>query len=110
MKKNNLITPVILASIFFAGVAVAGTPNLHRKQHKQQVRIIQGVKSGELTRRETKTLAKGQWQLQRMKQRAKADGIVTPRERLKLQIKAKTESAKIFRNKHDVQKRPRARR
>jgi len=104
--KHLLATTALL---MFAGPAFAGTPVLNERQANQKSRIVQGVKSGELTAKETRRLVKGQVQLQKMENRAKKDGVVTKKERVRLQHKANKESAKIVRNKHDKQKRPKAR-
>lgn len=108
---KNLIKAAIGASVLFAfcGQALAGTPVLNDRQANQKARIVQGAKSGELTKKETARMVRGQAQLQRMENRAKADGVVTKKEKAKLHHKANKESAKIYRNKHDGQKRPKAR-
>ncbi|MCW8877254.1 MAG: hypothetical protein OQK51_09350 [Kangiellaceae bacterium] len=101
LKKTAIITLMSL----FSGQLLAGTPVLNERQDNQETRIKQGVKSGELTKKETRKLVKGQAKLQKMENRAKADGIVTKKERAKLQHKANKESAKIYKNKHDRQNR-----
>jgi uncharacterized membrane protein YebE (DUF533 family) len=106
MKKLTLISTLALALMSTQSFANDNTPVLDKRQVNQKVRIAQGVKSGELTAKETARLIKGQKQLQRMENRAKADGVVTAKERAKLQHKANKESKKIFHNKHDQQKRP----
>ena len=109
--KNLMKTAIVATVIFsFNSQVLAGTPVLNERQANQKARIAQGVKSGELTKKETARAVQGQIQLQRMENRAKADGKVTKKERARLQHKANKESAKIYRNKHDVQKRPKARR
>lgn len=101
MLKTLAVTGITI----FTASTLAGTPNIDKRENHQKKRIAQGVKSGELTARETKRLAKGQKQLHRMEKRAKADGVVTKIERARLQHKANKESAKIYRNKHDRQDR-----
>lgn len=91
------------ALLVIAAPVYAGTPVLDRREHHQVQRIKQGVRSGELTRRETAQLVKGQYQLRRMEARVKSDGEITPRERARLQHKANVESRKIYRQKHDNQ-------
>lgn len=108
MKKLIILTSLVLALGGTQSFASDNTPVLDKRQVNQKVRIKQGVKSGELTARETVRLVKGQKQLHRMESRAKADGVVTKKERVRLQHKANKESRKIFRNKHDGQKRPKA--
>ncbi len=108
MKKLVVLTSLFLALGAAQSFASDNTPVLDNRQVNQKARIKQGVKSGELTAKETVRLVKGQKQLHRMENRAKADGIVTNKERARLQHKANKESRKIFRNKHDGQKRPKA--
>ncbi|MBV1907928.1 MAG: hypothetical protein KUG78_01320 [Kangiellaceae bacterium] len=88
-----------------AGQLLAATPVLDDRQQDQTQRIINGVKSGELTKLETRRMVKGQRQLNKMERKAKSDGVVTKKERAKLQRKVHKESAKIARNKHDKKKR-----
>lgn len=107
-KKASKKALTILCIGLFSGQLFAGTPVLDERQQNQKQRIKQGVNSGELTKKETKRLVKGQAQLQRMENRAKSDGVVTKKERAKLQHKANKESAKIAKNKHDRQKRKKA--
>ncbi len=106
---KSISTMITVTGLLFIGQAIAGTPILNERQHNQKHRIIQGVKSGELTKKETRRALKGQAQLQRMEYRAKSDGVVTRKERGRLHYKANKESARIAKNKHDKQKRPRAR-
>ncbi|TQV74021.1 hypothetical protein FLL45_14270 [Aliikangiella marina] len=109
MKYLFKITIAATLMFTFNGQILAETPVLNERQANQKARIAQGIKSGELTKKETARMVRGQAQLQRMENRAKADGVVTKKEKARLQHKANKESAKIYRNKHDVQKRPKAR-
>ncbi|TAK54560.1 MAG: hypothetical protein EPO25_06800 [Gammaproteobacteria bacterium] len=96
---------VAAALLVIAGPVCAGTPGLDQRQHNQAQRIRQGVHSGELTRHEAGQLVHGQVQLRRIEARAKADGIVTARERIRLQHRADVQSRQIYRQKHDGQQR-----
>ncbi|PKL82679.1 MAG: hypothetical protein CVV24_08905 [Ignavibacteriae bacterium HGW-Ignavibacteriae-3] len=60
------------------------TPRVTERQEIQKEKIEQGVKSGELTRHETKQLVKQQVNIQINKRASKSDGVVTKRERAKL--------------------------
>ena len=97
---------LILATSFTGIIAtsIAATPALNERQNQQKTRIAQGVASGELTVKEAKKLKQGQVQLQKMENRAKKDGVVSKKERARLQAKADKESAKIYQQKHDQQK------
>jgi hypothetical protein len=105
MKKSTLLAGIGLALVMVAGSASAGTPRLDRREQHQGARIYNGVKSGELTRRETRHLAAGQVHLRRAEARAKSDGVVTARERVHLQHEANQQSRRIYRQKHDNQDR-----
>jgi len=89
--------------------AMAGTPGLDARQQNQRERIADGVRSGELTRPETRRLVRGELRLHRHERIAKSDGVVTPAERVRLQHNAKRMSKRIYVQKHDAQSRPRAR-
>jgi hypothetical protein len=91
---------------FMAATAVAGTPVLNARQHNERARIAQGVRSGELTRPETRRLVAGQRHLQRLENRAKADGDLTRAERARLARAASVQSRRIYAQKHDGQTRP----
>jgi hypothetical protein len=75
------------------------------RQVKQQVRIEQGVKSGELTRAETARLEREQRRIQIEKRIAKSDGTVTPAEKKFLKREQNRASRDIRRQKNDVQER-----
>ena len=85
--------------------ALAGTPVLDARERNQRERIAQGVRSGELTRPETRRLVRGEIRLHRHERYAKSDGVVTARERYRLQRHADRMSARIYRQKHDNQSR-----
>jgi hypothetical protein len=77
------------------------THGVDRREHRQQRRIVRGVRSGELTARETLRLERGQWDIRRDERRAKADGRVTARERAHLRRELDRESRHIYRAKHN---------
>lgn len=77
------------------------TPNVKDRQINQQKRIHQGVRSGELTRGEAVRLQKQQANIQQTKRAAKADGVVTKRERAQIHGMQTRSSAAIHRQKND---------
>jgi len=81
------------------------TPNIDQRRAEQQRRIDQGVKSGELTPREAASLQKGQAKVQRMEDKAKSDGVVTDKERKKIEHEQDKQSKRIEHEKHDRQRR-----
>jgi len=107
MKVKALIVSLTLA-IGGAAFAQTATPNLDKREAKQQARIDQGVASGQLTPKEAAHLQKREAKLAANEQAAKADGVVTRKERRRLQRQANRDSAAIYRQKHDAQKTPAA--
>jgi uncharacterized membrane protein YebE (DUF533 family) len=92
-------------ALWVAGPVLAGTPVLNQREHNQIHRINQGVRSGELTRPEAARLYRSEYRLNRNEAIAKSDGVVTARERARLQNQADRTSARIYNQKHDAQAR-----
>jgi hypothetical protein len=108
------LTLASLIAVFLAAPAFAqtspppgdggATPRVDRREANQQQRIDQGVKSGQLTPREAARLDKGQARVDRMETKAKADGVVTKKERARLQRAENKQSRRIASEKHDRQR------
>lgn len=81
------------------------TPGIDKRQANQEKRIQQGVDSGSLNKREAARLERGEQRIERMEEKAKADGKVTPQERERLQRAENKQSRRIHREKHDAQHR-----
>ncbi len=77
---------------------------LQRNIH-QQTRIQQGLRSGGLTNREIARLERGQARVNTGVARAGADGHVGAREHHRIQYAENRQSARIFRQRHDAQRR-----
>ncbi len=101
----NMKIFALAAAGLIAGPVLAGTPVLHHREARQQARIAQGVRSGELTRPEARRLERGQLHLYRMEGAARADGVVSAGERVRLQRAADVHSRRIYVQKHDAQTR-----
>ena len=102
MKRliQTLAVAAVIAS--FAGIASAQpTPVIHRRHVRQEARIHQGVRSGELTKGEARRLLTGERHIDRMTARAKADGKVTRGERARILRAQNHESRRIYRLKHN---------
>ncbi len=69
----------------------------------QQQRIENGVKSGELTKRETANLERGQARVERKEARAGRDGHIGAKEQARIQGAENHQSKRIFKEKHDAQ-------
>jgi len=81
-------------------------PHVNARQQNQRERIQQGVKSGELTRRETGRLVEEQRDVRQLERAYKSDGTLTGAERRDLQHEQNQASHDIYRQKHDEQDRP----
>lgn len=77
------------------------TPRISHKQYNQHCRIQQGVHSGQLTRREATSLRMQQARIAGMKRMAKADGVVTHRERKMINRAQHNSSVAIYHKKHN---------
>ncbi|RMF84391.1 MAG: hypothetical protein D6739_05990 [Nitrospirae bacterium] len=74
---------------------------IRARQRHQQVRILQGIHQGDLTRGEVRRLEREQRQIERARRRAWADGTLTPRERARLHLRQDRASAHIYKARHD---------
>lgn len=102
MKKTKAIV-VLVTLLPVLAFAQANTPRIDQRQVNQEQRIDQGVASGSLTQREANRLERGQQHVENMETRAKSDGVVTRRERARLQHAENVQSRHISGQKHDRQ-------
>ena len=101
--KLKLLAILVAAAALPALAQTTQTPVVDQRQANQEKRIEQGVKSGELTPKETAKLERGQAKVEKMKEKAEADGKVTAKERKKLAKAQNKQSKKIYKEKHDKQ-------
>ncbi|MCX6175182.1 MAG: hypothetical protein NTZ27_10550 [Ignavibacteriales bacterium] len=92
---------IILSVSYTAISAQTVTPKIDKTQKNQQLRIHQGIKSGELTRGEVRKLENQQKAIQRDKRIAKADGALTPGERRHIRNEQNRASKNIYIKKHN---------
>ncbi|TDR48622.1 hypothetical protein DFR29_101242 [Tahibacter aquaticus] len=103
--QRTLIISALLCGLLLAGAASAATPTIDARQANQRARIHQGVASGELTQREAARLRAQQAHIRHDERVAKSDGVVTRRERARLQNELNQADRTIARQKHDWQQR-----
>ncbi len=97
-----MITKFLLATAIICAMGIGSADAQIRKTAKHQhSRIKQGVRSGELTKAETKNLAKDQRVIHQDIKSAKADGSVTGEERKTIRQDQNQASRKIYRKKHN---------
>jgi hypothetical protein len=104
MKSASTLLVAVLAAFALPVLAQTSTPNIDQRQANQQQRIDQGVKSGQLTGKEAARLEKGQEHVQKVEDKAKADGKVTKNERARIQHAENVQSRHIAKQKHDRQR------
>lgn len=106
MKK---VVSILLSSMFVLAIGIPvsaqKTPSVDNRERRQQKRIRQGVKSGELTRHEAVRMERQQAKTHALEAKAKSDGTVTRKERARLQHRENKTSRHIYRQKHDSQTR-----
>ena len=105
--KSKLLS-FFIAGVFVLGlsaVSIAGPRGINYRERREQQRIGQGIRSGELTRREAARLEAGLARIKVNERFARRDGEITPRERARLDRELNRESRAIYHQKHDGQDR-----
>lgn len=100
MKFAHVISLFLTLSLSIP--AFAGRAD--RRQFSQHARIHQGVRNGDLNRGEAARLRAGQRHVRRLERRAEKDGVVTPKEHLRIEKAQNRQSSRIYKEKHDEQK------
>jgi hypothetical protein len=103
------IAGLFIAAVFVIGVsavAMAGPRGINHREYREQQRINQGIRSGELTRREADRLEANMARIRTDERFARmTGGGISPRERARLERELNRESRGIYRQKHDGQDR-----
>ncbi len=103
MKLSSvLVGAVIVCASLGKMYAQDKTPVVDQREKNQQERIDQGIKSGELTKGEAARLEAQQGKIKVDEAKAKADGVVTAKERAKLKREQNRASRTIYRKKHNA--------
>ncbi len=96
MKAIKFLAGVVL--LLSLSVTASAQNGRSAMQHK---RIKEGNHSGELTRHERKQLNRQQRHIRNEKREAKADGVVTGKERREIRRDERRASRNIYRKKHN---------
>ncbi len=101
MQKRQIFTAalIIVMGLTWAGTASAGS--LKKRFKNQRFRINHGIRTGELTRKETRHLRRQQRQIRNLRHRFLADGRLTHRERRILNRRLNRSSERIYALKHN---------
>ncbi len=97
MKTKFLVA---IALVLGLGISSADA-QVKQRAHNQHHRIKQGVKSGELTKREAQDLREDHKELHQDVKLAKSDGKITAGERKIIKKEARKDSREIYRKKHN---------
>ncbi len=103
MKTMVLAVGMLMLGMSGMVFAEAETPVIDQRQANQEKRIDQGVASGQLNEREANRLNKQQEHINKIEDKAKADGVVTKGERARIDHAQDRASRHIAREKHDRQ-------
>jgi hypothetical protein len=105
MKKCSSIIIALVLLLMFSTVATARTSGIDRRQRTQRSHIRRGIASGELTRSESRRLAREQSSIRRYEKIAGRDGRISARERVRLNRKLNRAASHIYIETHDRQDR-----
>ena len=101
MLRTILTTAAIIAGMGLAVPTNAYAGPGDKRQQIQRDRIQQGIRHGEVTRREARRLGHEQRRIERMQRRAWRDGELTCREGARLHRRQDRASRHIYRAKHN---------
>jgi hypothetical protein len=105
--KMKLLVAMIATLPIAAFAAGPHGHSVNQRQHSQQARIHQGVKSGQLTRHEARRLQGEQRHIRRQERAYRADGHLSRHERADLRRDLNRSSRHIAAQRHDGQSRGR---
>jgi len=103
---RKVVLSLLLSGTLCAPLFAANPANpIDRREQNQKSRIRQGVKSGELTRNETRHLRKEEAKIGTLEQKARSDGEISKKEARKLDRFLDKAGRDIYKQKHDKQDR-----
>lgn len=91
----------------FLGIAIIAFGISYAQQREdmnlrgEKKRVAQGIRTGEINRKEAKIIHKEAKDVKRAERKAKADGIITPRERARIAKQDRQLDKTIHRAKHN---------
>jgi hypothetical protein len=92
------LSPVLMAS-------AASADDIDRREIRQEQRIREGLRSGEINRREYRRLEAEQANIRELERRAKADGHVSAYERAQIAQAQNAASLHIYQDSHNSDRR-----
>jgi len=103
MKRitSMLFALALVGACATAAGAQSFSPRVDRREARQESRIRQGFRHGQLTQREAKRLQRGQRHVHRMEWRSGRDGRLSARERARIERIQDRQSRRINRLRHN---------
>jgi hypothetical protein len=103
--KGKALSLILGAAVCATPALADGNHGINWTQKREQARIHQGIRSGELTRNEARRLEAEQARIRVDERFSRADGKFTAKERERLRKELHHASHDIYRQKHDHQDR-----
>jgi len=103
MNFTKAAVAVALGAVFSTAVLAQGGFGFERRDAVNNERIEQGIRSGQLTRREVAQLRERQGHIERLEARARRDGVISERERARIEVAQNDLSRLIRFDKHNGQ-------
>lgn len=93
---------LLVATVFIFALGINTTEAQSRQKARvQKHRVQKGIKSGELTKAETRRIGKMQRNYNHQLRKAKANGVITHRERKQLRKSKAYKSRAVYHKKHN---------
>jgi hypothetical protein len=103
MTLSNTAIALAVSALFAVPALAQTTATEVQRNANQQERIEQGLQSGQLTTKEAAKLEKGEAHIEKMEQRAEANGKLSDAEKQRIEQAQNKESQEIYRDKHNAQ-------
>ena len=103
MTLSKTAVSIVVGAALAVPVFAQNTADVVQRDVNQQKRIDQGLQSGQLTTKEASQLEKGEARIEKMEQRADADGKMTDAEKRRIEQAQNKESQQIYQDKHNAQ-------
>jgi hypothetical protein len=103
MNLKKAAVAVALGAVFSTAVLAQGGFGFERRDAVNNERIEQGIRTGQITPREAATLRDRQARIERMEEKARRDGVITERERTRIEVAQNDLSRLIRFDKHNGQ-------
>jgi hypothetical protein len=102
---KNVLSLIIGTAVCAMPALAANKGSINKIEHRERIRVRQGIRSGELTRAEARRLEARQARIRVDERFARADGTLTAKERERFRQELRHAGKNIYQQKHDNQDR-----